>query len=62
MIPGNFGLIDRDTPKDVYTKPGLRDGRDLQLVFSDEFNEDGRSFYPGKPYSLYSFELDLIRH
>lgn len=48
---GNFGLIDLDTPKDVYTKPSLRDGSPMLLVFSDEFNTDGRSFYPGDdPY------------
>jgi len=48
---GNFGLIDLDTPKDVYTKRSLRDGSPMLLVFSDEFNMDGRSFYPGDdPY------------
>jgi hypothetical protein len=48
---GNFGIIDLDTPKDVYTKPSLRDGSPMLLVFSDEFNTDGRSFYPGDdPY------------
>ncbi|THU97970.1 glycoside hydrolase family 16 protein [Dendrothele bispora CBS 962.96] len=51
-IPGNWGLIDLDTPKDVYTKPGWKDSsKKMQLVFSDEFNKDGRSFYPGDdPY------------
>jgi beta-glucan synthesis-associated protein KRE6 len=48
---GNWGLIDRDTPKSVYTKPSYQDGTDLQLVFSDEFNTEGRTFYPGDdPY------------
>ena len=48
---GNFGLIDQDTPKDVHIKSSYRDGSDWQLVFSDEFNTDGRSFYPGDdPY------------
>ncbi|KAF5353241.1 hypothetical protein D9756_007896 [Leucocoprinus leucothites] len=47
-IPGNFGLIDRDTPKEAYTKKSyMHPDQDLQLVFSDEFNQDGRSFYPG---------------
>ncbi|OQO07104.1 hypothetical protein B0A48_07672 [Cryoendolithus antarcticus] len=44
------GLIDPDTPKDVMTKTD-RDGNTLKLVFSDEFNEQNRSFYPGDdPY------------
>ncbi|PAV22081.1 beta-glucan synthesis-associated [Pyrrhoderma noxium] len=49
---GNFGLIDSDTPKDVYTKTSYIDGStQLELVFSDEFEQDGRSFYPGDdPY------------
>ncbi|KAK0475590.1 glycoside hydrolase family 16 protein [Armillaria luteobubalina] len=50
-IPGNFGLIDRDTPQDAYTIKSWRDGKEFQLVFSDEFEQDGRSFYPGDdPY------------
>ncbi|KJA25874.1 glycoside hydrolase family 16 protein [Hypholoma sublateritium FD-334 SS-4] len=50
-IPGK-ALIDPDTPEDVYTKKSYVDSsQDLQLVFSDEFNVDGRSFYPGDdPY------------
>ncbi|QRW07225.1 glycoside hydrolase family 16 protein [Ceratobasidium sp. AG-Ba] len=48
---GNFGLIDRDTPKDAYTHKSLEDGSEWDLVFSDEFNTEGRSFYPGDdPY------------
>ncbi|KAF9054959.1 glycoside hydrolase family 16 protein [Hymenopellis radicata] len=48
---GNFGLIDLDTPADAYTKKSLRDGTEWTLVFSDEFEEAGRSFYPGEdPY------------
>ncbi|KIY72459.1 glycoside hydrolase family 16 protein [Cylindrobasidium torrendii FP15055 ss-10] len=48
---GNFGLIDQDTPKDVYTKVSYDTGEEMQLVFSDEFNIDGRTFYPGEdPY------------
>ncbi|KAK7472555.1 hypothetical protein VKT23_000670 [Stygiomarasmius scandens] len=51
-IPGNWGLIDIDTPKELYTKPGWKDpSTTMQLVFSDEFNTDGRTFYPGDdPY------------
>ncbi|KAF7315039.1 Glycoside hydrolase family 16 protein [Mycena indigotica] len=48
---GNFGLIDLDTPSNVYTIKSLKTGKDMRLVFSDEFNQDGRSFYPGDdPY------------
>lgn len=44
-------MIDKDTPRNLYTKPSWSDGSNLQLVFSDEFNTDGRSFYPGDdPY------------
>lgn len=42
--------IDRDTPDSAKSKVGT-DGLDYNLVFSDEFNVDGRSFYPGDdPY------------
>ncbi|KAF5387660.1 hypothetical protein D9615_000597 [Tricholomella constricta] len=48
---GNFGLIDLDTPEDAHFRDSRRDGSRWQLVFSDEFNTDGRSFYPGDdPY------------
>lgn len=51
VMNGNFGLIDRDTPADAYTKASYQDGSELQLVFSDEFDVDGRTFYPGDdPY------------
>ena len=51
-MPGNWGLIDLDTPQNLYTKPSYHDpSQTLQLVFSDEFNTDGRTFYPGDdPY------------
>ncbi|CUA66683.1 Beta-glucan synthesis-associated protein KRE6 [Rhizoctonia solani] len=48
---GSFGLIDSATPKEAYTRKSLDDGSEWDLVFSDEFNTDGRSFYPGDdPY------------
>lgn len=48
---GNYGLIDKTTPHDLLTKPSYMDGSEMTLVFSDEFNEDGRTFYPGDdPY------------
>lgn len=41
-------MIDRDTPSSAFTSKSIRDGEtDYVLVFSDEFNTDGRSFYPG---------------
>ncbi|KAI0348522.1 beta-glucan synthesis-associated [Trametopsis cervina] len=50
-MPGNFALIDRDTPQSAYTKPDPVFGKKWELVFSDEFNVDGRTFYPGDdPY------------
>ncbi|KAI3609878.1 glycoside hydrolase family 16 protein [Moniliophthora roreri] len=50
-IPLGFSLIDPDTPVDAYTYAAVHDGRELRLVFSDEFNRDGRTFYPGDdPY------------
>jgi len=51
-ISGNWGLIDVDTPQDLWTQTGFYDSsEEFQLVFSDEFNTDGRTFYPGDdPY------------
>ena len=44
----HVGLVDPDTPKSVYTRPSYVDpNKQMVLVFSDEFNEDGRTFYPG---------------
>lgn len=49
-LPGLPSLIDSDTPSDAYTRTG-EDGKKYNLVFSDEFNTDGRTFYPGDdPY------------
>ncbi|KAG2005856.1 beta-glucan synthesis-associated protein KRE6 [Coprinopsis cinerea AmutBmut pab1-1] len=52
VIPGNYGLVDRDTPQSVRTKRSYTDpNKNMVLVFSDEFNVDGRTFYPGDdPY------------
>lgn len=50
-IPGNWGLIDLATPPEAHTYPDYISGKQWQLIFSDEFNEEGRSFYPGDdPY------------
>lgn len=40
------GLIDADTPASELTRVSDIDGSTYNLVFSDEFNVDGRSFYP----------------
>ena len=39
-------LVDPDTPSSARSKTAP-DGTQLELVFSDEFNTDGRTFYPG---------------
>lgn len=46
VLPGLPSLIDTDTPKSVLTRTG-HDGKKYNLVFSDEFNLDGRTFWPG---------------
>ncbi|KAH7885230.1 glycoside hydrolase family 16 protein [Phlebopus sp. FC_14] len=49
-LPGLPNLIDRDTPSSAQYRTGS-DGYTYQLVFSDEFNQDGRTFWPGDdPY------------
>jgi beta-glucanase (GH16 family) len=40
------GLIDPDTPKSAMSRTGAK-GQKQNLVFSDEFNVDGRTFYDG---------------
>ncbi|KAF2141402.1 glycoside hydrolase family 16 protein [Aplosporella prunicola CBS 121167] len=39
------GLIDKDTPENVKTRKSVYTGKKQTLVFSDEFNVDGRTFY-----------------
>jgi hypothetical protein len=39
-------LVDPDTPESAKTRTGI-DGFEYELVFSDEFEQEGRSFYPG---------------
>ncbi|GAA6064087.1 hypothetical protein JCM10212_003445 [Sporobolomyces blumeae] len=45
-IPGLPSLIDKDTPSGALTRTGF-DGEKYVLVFSDEFNVEGRTFWPG---------------
>ena len=51
-IPGNHGLIDEDTPQSAYHTVSWYDNKTpMTLVFSDEFNMPGRTFWPGDdPY------------
>lgn len=46
QIPGLPSLVDDTTPMSAYTRTGF-DGEEYDLVFSDEFNTDGRTFWPG---------------
>ncbi|KAG8826823.1 hypothetical protein FRC19_007391 [Serendipita sp. 401] len=49
-LPNLPTMIDKDTPQDAMTRTGF-DGHNYVLVFSDEFNIEGRTFYPGDdPY------------
>ncbi|WVF65398.1 hypothetical protein IAT40_000125 [Kwoniella sp. CBS 6097] len=46
-----FSIIDKDTPQSAYTWTSLETGDEWELVFSDEFNRDGRTFFDGDdPY------------
>ncbi|GAB7354648.1 hypothetical protein MBLNU459_g5079t1 [Dothideomycetes sp. NU459] len=49
------GLIDPDTPSNAMTRTAV-DGSEYKLVFSDEFNTQNRTFYPGD--DPYFFALD----
>jgi beta-glucan synthesis-associated protein KRE6 len=46
LMQTSFSLIDKDTPASAYTKASPVDGQTMNLVFSDEFEVEGRSFYP----------------
>lgn len=49
-IPNFPTLVDHNTPDSAKTWRNMG-GEEYVLVFSDEFNEEGRSFYPGgKPF------------
>ncbi|KAJ2919791.1 hypothetical protein MD484_g538, partial [Candolleomyces efflorescens] len=51
VLPGNYGLIDKDTPESAFTKRSYLNDEEFVLVFSDEFDQDGRTFYAGDdPY------------
>lgn len=40
-------LIDPDTPPNALTRTSAADGASYHLVFSDEFEKEGRTFWPG---------------
>ncbi|GAC77201.1 hypothetical protein PANT_25d00028 [Moesziomyces antarcticus T-34] len=42
------GLIDQQTPQSAYKRTSAVDDSKWHLVFSDEFNTPGRSFWPGE--------------
>ncbi|KAJ6475256.1 beta-glucan synthesis-associated [Mycena vitilis] len=46
VLPNTPELVDPATPTDALTRKGF-DGESYTLVFSDEFEADGRTFYPG---------------
>lgn len=46
LVKPRKSLIDSDTPSSAMTKTD-GSGDTLSLVFSDEFSQDGRTFYPG---------------
>jgi hypothetical protein len=45
-LPGLRPLVDVETPDSAKTRTGF-DGKTYKLVFSDEFNTEGRTFWPG---------------
>ncbi|KAJ7094452.1 beta-glucan synthesis-associated [Mycena belliarum] len=50
VLPNMPSLVDPVTPKDALTRKGF-DGQSYSIVFSDEFETEGRTFFPGDdPY------------
>ncbi|KAH9837168.1 beta-glucan synthesis-associated [Rhodofomes roseus] len=48
---GNYGMVDKHTPTEARTKTDYVNGKTLELIFSDEFEVEGRTFWPGDdPY------------
>jgi beta-glucanase (GH16 family) len=48
VAAGKFSVIDPDTPQEAYRiRSYTNQGQELELVFSDEFNVDNRTFWPG---------------
>ncbi|KPV74637.1 glycoside hydrolase family 16 protein [Rhodotorula graminis WP1] len=61
LIPGLPGLVDTDTPLEAYTRQGFFDGEVYNLVYSDEFNVDGRTFWPGDDPYWEAVDLRYVR-
>lgn len=58
----NFpSLIDTDTPDSAKTRTGFDGNDDWELVFSDEFNKDGRTFFDGGESDAASCERKRAR-
>lgn len=49
------GLVDPDTPQSAMTRKDIN-GNTMNLVFSDEFNAQNRTFYPGDDPYWYGFD------
>lgn len=45
-MSNHFALVDPDTPSSATYYNTQKDGSKWQIIFSDEFNTDNRSFYP----------------
>ncbi|KAL6303895.1 glycoside hydrolase family 16 protein [Sparassis latifolia] len=56
-LPGLPTLIDKDTPRDAYSHVAS-DGSTYNLMFSDEFETDGRTFWPGDDPYWEAVDLD----
>jgi hypothetical protein len=58
----SYALVDKDTPPTALTKTSPVDGRKMQLVFSDEFERDDRTFWPVSRSPIgFSFVLIIRR-
>lgn len=46
-LPSLRAMVDPDTPQQAYNWASQMDGTEYKLVFSDEFEQEGRTFWPG---------------
>ncbi|KAF8323063.1 glycoside hydrolase family 16 protein [Clavulina sp. PMI_390] len=66
-LSSRFALIDPDTPQSAFFHTSLETQAQWDLVFSDEFNVENRTFYPGDdPYweavDLHYYETDDLEY
>ncbi|SJX63299.1 related to KRE6-glucan synthase subunit [Sporisorium reilianum f. sp. reilianum] len=47
LLTNLFSLVDVDTPSGAHAWKNPTDGSTYHIVFSDEFEQDGRTFWPG---------------